>query len=78
MEIPVKFPGPAEKLAQEVSRYRLATADERIEALFDLFDLCESLLASSPHRPRQLQLLEENEEAERRAVRAIIAKHAGR
>jgi len=76
MDLPVKFPGAAEKLAQEVYRYRDASADERIEALFELFDLCESLLTSSPYRSRQLQLLAENEEAEHRALRAVILKHA--
>jgi len=77
MEIPIKFPTPREKLAQEVEDYRGASLDERIAALLDLSDLCESFLASSEVSEKQLQLLDANEEAEHRAWKDLVAKYVG-
>jgi hypothetical protein len=78
MDIPVRFPSAREKLAQEVAWYRAASAAERLQAVFDLYELCESLRNASPRRRRQLELLAENEAAEEQAWKDFIRRHAGK
>jgi hypothetical protein len=75
VELSVEFPSEAEKFQHEVARYRDSSATVRFQAVFELYALCESLLAASPNRKQQLRLLGEKEELEHRSWRELIRKH---
>lgn len=77
MAIPVRFPSERQKLAEEVARWRSATPAERLLAVLELSDLCEALRAASPHRERQIALLEEKEREGHRRWMEVIRRHAG-
>jgi len=78
MDIPVKFPSEREKLAEEAARWRSAAPAERLQAALELSALCEALRASSPHRERQVALLDESEREERRRWLEVIERHGGK
>ncbi|MBI4603389.1 MAG: hypothetical protein HY721_15665 [Planctomycetes bacterium] len=74
MGIDVSFPSERDKLLSDLAEHRAATADERLQAVFDLARLCEDILAASPARERQLELLQEIEEAEHRRWRELARR----
>jgi len=78
MDIPARFPSEREKLAEEAAGWRSAAPAERLQAAFELSALCEALRASSPHRERQVALLEESELEERRRWLEVIERHGGK
>jgi hypothetical protein len=78
MDPAVKFPSDTERRDAEAAMWRDLSPEARIQALVDLSALCDALIAASPHRDRQLELLEENERAEQEAWRALIRGHEHR
>ena len=73
----VRFPVDT-KLALEVAAYRSTSPAEKLEIVFELFDLCESISSASPVRRRQIQLLDELEALEHERWREIQSRNAGR
>ena len=76
MKLPVKFPNAREKLATEVREVREYTASERVRIAFELSAMTAGILAGSPTRTRQVELLDAEEEAEHRTWRELLARHA--
>ena len=74
----VRFPTPREKLRATIAEYKDASAEDRIMAMLELTCLCDEILASSPNRERQIQILEENERLENKSWRELIDRHARR
>lgn len=78
MTIDLNFPSAAEKFLREVADYRGFSPAGRLEALFQLSSLCDSIRAASPHLKKQIELLDRNEELEHQAWRDLIARHERR
>ena len=53
MTIDLNFPSAAEKFLREVADYRGFSPAARLEALFQLSSLCDSIRAASPHLKKQ-------------------------
>jgi hypothetical protein len=75
MKIPIPFPSAASKLERDAGSYLSATGEERLRALFGISVLTDDLLAASPDRERQLDLLDAEEEREHDVWRSLIRAH---
>jgi hypothetical protein len=71
----IPFPSAAEKLARDAAEFAGASAEMRFQSLLELSALCERLLAASPCRERQLELLDEREREGRERLRRWIRSH---
>lgn len=74
----VPFPTAREKLEVEAAEYRRASPDYRVKVMLELSLLSAEILASSPHRERQLRILDDNERLENECWRQLIERHVGR
>jgi hypothetical protein len=75
MNMPIKFPGDVEVIADEAARFRALPPAERLRTLNEMFRLYHFLLARSARPEALARLACEEEERGRAAIEEFVRKH---
>jgi hypothetical protein len=75
MKLPVRFPSDADKILEEVARFRLLTPEQRCQSLRGLLDAGALILRNSPKAVWAREYAEEQEILAQKAIREFIARH---
>ena len=76
MTLPIRWPREADRIREEAAAYQRLTPTERLRAIFDLIASGAALLEYAPRREIARQLRASQEEAWRRAMKEVFARHA--
>jgi hypothetical protein len=75
MDEQIKFPHPADVIAEDAERFRRLTAEERVREVVDMAEVANRLLAASPRRAAILLQIEADERAWQDAHRRVFERH---
>jgi|GEM_PF-706179 len=75
VQIPWRFPDPAERIHEEAAAFRQLSPDERLLRMLDLIASGETLAALSPKRNTARRLREQSESEWQHAFKELFARH---
>ncbi len=76
MRLPIKFPSDAEVIAEEVARFRALSPAQRLESIRGLLAAGEMMMRQSPKAAFMRELVLEQENRARQAIKEFVARHA--
>lgn len=75
MELPVKFPNPADQIFEEAKEFRRLSPDDRFRAILDIIALGAAMMKESPHKEAIAKLQQAHEDAWQKAQKELFARH---
>jgi hypothetical protein len=75
VDLPYRFPDPADQIYDEAQRFRKLSPTDRFLAIVDMMVAADMMLKTSPHREQILEQCREHEEQWQRFHRELFAKH---
>jgi hypothetical protein len=75
MDWPVKFPHPADVIAEDAERFRRLSPEERVREIVDMAEVANRLLTAAPRRDAILAQIEADERAWQDAHRRVFERY---
>jgi hypothetical protein len=75
MDIPIRFPHPADVIAEEAERFRRLSPPERVRELIEVVEVGLRQLQESPRRSEIEAQILESEEAWQESQRRVFKRH---
>ena len=76
MNLPLKFPADADVIAEEVTRFRALSPEQRVRSLRGLLAAGALMMRRSPKAAFLREYTQQQEDRARQAVKEFLARHA--